>query len=329
MDERTYTFRPFRDSDYEQIGRINSVILPEFPETGADVRRWTQIIEREPDRLARKLIVEEVESGQVVAWGGLSHTLFNFHPDRYFLRVVVHPAHRGRGVGHEVYERLEREARQRGVERLWSHAREDEPFSLRFLERHGFVPVRKTWDSRLTVADWDPLAVPDRTPALAKAGIRVTTFAAEGADRPEVRRRVYELGRLSSKDTPRLGDYQMVSFEEFVEVNLEGPHILPDAIFLACKGEEYVGWSTLQTFESLPDTLDIGFTGTLPEYRGRGIASELKRRAIAYARDHGYSYVITGNDSLNPRIWAINEKLGFQRRTTIVHGEKKFPRPPS
>jgi len=83
-----------------------------------------------------------------------------------------------------------------------------------------------------------------------------------------------------------------------------------------------VAWSSLQRMRGLPDTLDIGFTGTLPEFRGRGIASELKRRAVVYARDHGYRYLVTGNDSLNPRIWAINQKLGFQKWSVLVQAEK-------
>jgi mycothiol synthase len=202
------------------------------------------------------------------------------------------------------------------------NARESEPVSVRFLDRHGFVPIRRTWMSRLTLTDLDPSNFPDRSKLMHAAGIRITTLANEGPDRPEVRHRLYEQGRTSSIDTPRMGEYYPPSFEEFIAMSIEYPTALPEAIFLACHGSEYVGWSTLPRVLASPDTLDIGFTGTLRKYRGRGIASELKRHAVEYARSHGYSYIITGNDSLNTNIWAINEKLGFRREQTLIQAEK-------
>jgi len=322
MDRERYSIRPFAETDYDEVARISLLVLPEFPETAEDARRWHEIITKDPSRVMRKLVVEEAGSGSMVAWGGFTHTLFNFDPNKYYVRVVVDPTHRHRGVGQELYRRLEEEAAERNATCLWSNAREDDQSSLRFLEHHGFVPTRKTWESRLSLTDLDLSKFPDRSNTLTDSGIRITDFAAEGAKRLEVRQRLYELARITSEDVPRLGDYSPVSFEEFVAIDIDGSNVIADAIFLACSGEKYVAWSSLQRMRGLPDTLDIGFTGTLPEFRGRGIASELKRRAVVYARDHGYRYLVTGNDSLNPRIWAINEKLGFQKWSVLVQAEK-------
>jgi len=148
-----------------------------------------------------------------------------------------------------------------------------------------------------------------------------------GSDRPEVRHRLYDPNRITSEDAPHLGDNTPQTFEDFVETDILGPKVLSDAIFLACRSEEYVGFSSLQRVLGSPDTLDIGFTGTLPSYRGRGIASELKRRGVDYARTHGYRSLITGNDSLNPRIWSINQKLGFRKEEVLIQAEKTLPAP--
>jgi len=324
MDSGRYEIRPFAEPDYEAGARLNSLWMPEFPETVEDARRWHDIIAKDPDRLMVRLVGEERGTGSVIAWGGLVHTLFNFHPHKYYVRVVVDPAHRRRGIGEEMYRRLEKIAMERHAICLWGNAREDDPSSLRFLEHHGYVATRKTWSSRLRLTDLDLSKFPDRTKALMDSGIRFSTYAEEGADRPDVQRRLYELGKITSEDVPRLGEYAPVSFEEFMTIDLAGPNAIADAVFLACVGEKYVAWSTLQRLPGLPDTIDIGFTGTLPEFRGRGIASELKRRAVLYARAHGYRYLVTGNDSLNPRIWKINEKLGFTRQLVLVQSEKKL-----
>ena len=68
----------------------------------------------------------------------------------------------------------------------------------------------------------------------------------------------------------------------------------------------------------------VGFTGTRAAYRGRGIASELKRRALEYARGKGFRYLRTVNDSLNLRMWAINEKQGFRRTVEWVALERRL-----
>jgi RimJ/RimL family protein N-acetyltransferase len=327
MDLVTYTIRPFVESDYDGVARINALIDPEHPETAEESRRWADVITGTPGRLMHKLVAEEARSGQTVGWGGLTHVLWSYHPDKYYIRAAVDPAHRGRGIGQELYTRLEKEAFDRNAVCLWSGAREDDDAGVRFLDRHGFLTLRKIWLSRLDLTGLDLSSFPDRSRDLQDRGIRITTVAAEGFHRSEVQRRVYDLVRVTAEDVPRVGEYTPATFEEFVALELQEPKILPDAFFLACQGEEYVGLTSLQREPGLSDTLGISFTGTLPNFRGQGIASELKRQAVEYARTQGtYRYIITGNDSLNPRIWAINEKLGFRREQTWLSAEKSLPR---
>jgi GNAT superfamily N-acetyltransferase len=329
MDSSTYSIRPFRDSDYEPVAKINSIINPRLPETAEDSRRWYKVITRVPGRLMLKWVVEHVPTESIVAWGGLAHTLSDYHPRKLYVRAAVSPDHRGHGVGRAVYSLLEAEAIARNAISLWCDATEEDARSVGFVERQGFVVLRRTWLSRLTLSGSEWSKVPDRSAALLQEGIRFTTLASEGPERLEVRRRLFELNRVTSADVPRMGEYAPVSYEEFVSTELTDPKVILEANFLACLGEEYVGWSSLQRVLASPETLDIGFTGTLPAHRGRGIASELKRQAIEYARAHGYRSVITANDSLNPRIWAINEKLGFRREATWIRAEKvlRAPRP--
>ena len=54
------------------------------------------------------------------------------------------------------------------------------------------------------------------------------------------------------------------------------------------------------------------FTGVIPEYRGRGIATALKVKTILHAREVGVSEILTQNDSENEPMLAINRKLGYQ-----------------
>ena len=76
-----------------------------------------------------------------------------------------------------------------------------------------------------------------------------------------------------------------------------------------------------EAFLAVRDGRYVGFTGALgtavdPAFRGQGIATALKLRAVSYARDHGL--VTLHTSSGNPVMLRINEQLGFQPVSTEI-----------
>jgi RimJ/RimL family protein N-acetyltransferase len=54
------------------------------------------------------------------------------------------------------------------------------------------------------------------------------------------------------------------------------------------------------------------FTGTHPDFRGRGLARLAKLAVAAWARDEGLRVIFTGNDDSNAPMLAINERMGYE-----------------
>lgn len=322
MDDSRYSLRPFRDDDYETLSRIGSRINPDFPVTAVELRQWNQMY-REPGLVKLDFFVDDRSSGAGVAYGSLRHAPEMFHPHRYWVEVGVDPGHRHQGIGRAVFDHLESVAQRRSAETLWASVRAEDERSLRFFERTGFTERRRVWMSRLTLEALTTAGHRDGTSA-PESGVTFTTLSEEGADRPEVRERIYRLDIEANRDAPRLGTGTDLTFEQYSEIAFRGTRYFPEAVFLARVGEEYVSMSTLHRLPAEPDTLLVGFTGTLPSYRGRHLASELKRRAVEFARARGYRFVRTFNDSDNPRIWAINQRMGFQVQSVWVRGEKRL-----
>ncbi len=322
MDESRYSVRPFHDDDYDTRRRIATLLEPDRSFTAEEFRQWDRVF-REPHLVKLDFVVEERTSTAGVAYGSLHHSPDMFHPHRFWTEVQVDPDHQHQGIGRALYELLESLARARSVEVLWASAREDEARSVGFFERAGFAVRRRSWMSRLSLDATTPekIGAGQRRPI---SGVTFTTLAEEGADRRDVQERLYRLDLEASRDAPRMEPMTVISFDQYSELAFRGPRFFPEAVFLARLGIDYVAMSTLDRAPAEPDTLTVGFTGTLPAYRGLGIATELKRRAVEFARSRGYRYLRTFNDSENPRIWAINRKLGFQVQRVWLIGEKKF-----
>lgn len=323
MNDGRYLVRPFSETDCEDESRIWSRLNPEEPTTAEEVRSWLHVLEA-PGMFKHFLTIEERSSGRVVGTGSVAHSPWSADREWYWIGVQVDPDHQHRGLGRDLYTVLEGVAASRRALGLWAAVRADHPRGLRFFERAGFVERRRVWISRLDLVAVQPTS-PARSPEeWVAGGVEFTTVAEEGAERPEFLERLYRLYSEAGMDVPRMGAPAPASFDQFVDLMFRGPGYLPEGMFLARVGNEYASLTFLAKLPSEPDTLHIDFTGTARAFRGRGIASELKRRSIEFARARGYRYVRTGNDSQNDAIWSINEKLGFRRERVFVQGEKRL-----
>ncbi len=328
MDGLWYAIRPFLDTDFEAIARLAREMDPEHSGTAEEFRHWDEVQNLERDHLNLKSVAEERRTREVVGWGSLTQPTFNFDPRRFWIWTAVAPGHRQRGIGTELFSRMEQEARVRNGIGLWADTGETDPAGIRFFERKGFRILRKSWLSRLDLGNLDLSAIPDRSASLEREGFRFTTLTEEGATSLEVRRKLCRLCQLSRADIPRIGQFHPASFEEFVATEIETPRSMTEGIFLACHGANIVGTSTLERDLARPDTLWVGYTGTDPDFRGRGIATEVKRRATLFAQERGFRFLIAGNDSLNHPILAINQRFGFRPETVWVQGEKSWATSP-
>jgi GNAT superfamily N-acetyltransferase len=83
-----------------------------------------------------------------------------------------------------------------------------------------------------------------------------------------------------------------------------------DAIWVALNQEQPIGYAMLRR-QGGNNAWHQG-TGVERPYRGKGVARLLKLHAIRWALRNGVDFLYTGNDVDNPRMYAINMRLGYQ-----------------
>ena len=221
--------------------------------------------------------------------------------------VRVSPAARGCGIGSALLDELQRRADALGGPTLEVEVRDDDPGSLGWTEQQGFREagrsVRLALD--LTSIEEPAVAAPD--------GIEIVTWA----ERPELAQGIYDVACEAYPDEPGSGDVEMEPFEGWLSQDMQGSGDRPDAVFVALAGDEVAGYAKL-AMSVREGYVMHDMTGVKRSFRGRGIASALKRAEIAWAQREGFRTLETFNDELNAPIRALNEKHGYRPATGSV-----------
>jgi GNAT superfamily N-acetyltransferase len=215
---------------------------------------------------------------------------------------------RGKGVGLALFRELARWVGERGCIELESTVADDDPESLAWAQHRGFREVGRTERLALDLAG---IELPSLDPP---EGIEIVSWA----ERPELARALYEVYREAAPDIPGEEQAAVPAFEEWLSDDMQGHSDRPEAVFAALAGGEAVGYAKL-ALSSRPGVAIHDITAVKRAWRGRGIASALKRAEIAWAKRNGFARLETVNDLRNEPIRRLNERYGYRPASgTIV-----------
>jgi RimJ/RimL family protein N-acetyltransferase len=242
-----------------------------------------------------------LEDGRPVG-AGIGVIGWHSRPGVALVEAWTLPSERGRGVASEIFRALAAWASVRGCIELRTDVDEDDPDSLAWAERHGFREIGRSTRLALALAEIEPPATapPD--------GIEIVRWS----DHPGLERGMYAVYLEAEPDIPGEQDNVLPSFEEWLAADMQGDSDTPEAVFVALADGEVVGFAKLSIMEERGDTAWHDLTGVLRAWRGRGIASALKRAQIAWAKEQGFSRLVTANEERNAPIRALNEGYGYR-----------------
>jgi GNAT superfamily N-acetyltransferase len=223
-------------------------------------------------------------------------------PDLVFVLLTVLPGARGRGVGTGLYEEISRWSREHGLETLEAPASDDDPESVAFAERRGFVEHSREKGVALDLTRGEPPAVEP------PSGVEIVTWA----ERPELDRGMYEVALEGFPDIPGGEDDQAEPFEDWLAHHMKGPGDLPEATFVAVADDEVVGYAKFSLTAAQPKVANHDLTAVKRAWRSRGIARALKATQIVWAKANGYEELRTRNDERNAPIRKLNAEFGYE-----------------
>jgi mycothiol synthase len=302
--------------DIEQISQIVDIahaIRPDDFESVATLSDW-----HDTQHNARRLCARWLAllGDRIVGSAYIGQTSW-FPTDTTTLQVQVHPDHQSQGHGRVLLERAEATASERGAEKTFSWTEEEWPRSMRFLERAGYEPIERRWESSLHIPGCNLDELQESVDQIVSNGIRIESVTSLSAENTEWKRALYRLYAEVEQDMPTTFAIPKLRFEDFEAISLNR-RFLSDGFFVALDGDQLVGLSEPQTVDAAPRTVSQRLTGVRAEYRNRGIAYALKARAAIWAAQAGYTTIRTQNAASNAAMLAVNDRLGFERNRATV-----------
>lgn len=314
--------RPFVATDYPAWVAASNRCYPDYPWTVEEARHQDGAFDERA--YFRMRVVAEVD-GALVGSVQVHHKPGRYHPDRYAFDLWVLPGHRRRGYGGALYEVALAKLVERDAIAATAGAKESMADGVDFLRARGWVEIRRDWESRLPLRDFDPAPFAAAEERVRAQGIRISTLADELGRDPDAERKAFELVETCRQDVPDVDAATPSTIEDFRLHWTGAPGFLPDAFYVAIGPDgRWLGLSNMTRSLDDPSFIWQGLTGVRREERGRGIAMALKLRTVAHARRLGVEHIKTWNAQTNRPMLAVNEALGFVKQPAWIAFELRL-----
>lgn len=298
------TFRPMNiATDAADMARLYSCGVNE-PITVESARDWWTMREGE----IRLTMLAIDECGQAIGYWDIDREAW-MQPGHFYIKVVVAPKERGRGLGSQMYADALRAAREHGATHLESSVCEDDIKSLKSVVKRGFKVEHHVFESTLDLKSFNEHHFDALMTRLQEEGFSFFSLAEAGIT-DENKHKLYELNRAAVMDPPR-EDRVFPDYNFYSKNVLEASWFHADTQIIAACEDHWVGLATMGIYPADGHAYNT-FTGVLRGYRGRGLAQALTLQTILLARKAGMRYIRTHNDSRNRSMLAVHRKLGYR-----------------
>ena len=287
------------DADLATFADIVNETAPDDP-TSVDEMRWSSAAFPGVSRY----ILEA--DGRPVGAASVGR-IYVFPPDfdAFWARINVLPDARRQGHGTALLVTVSERADAAGKVALHIPASDGRPDGIEFLVHRGFREYERNKTVHLDLAGMTapPVDLP--------AGVSLTTLD----ERPDLIDGVHAVAIETYADIPG-GDTPMAAgdLDEFRVRDVDRPSIPPAAFFIATEDwtGRVVGYANLLLQPPhRRRTAWHAMTAVTREWRGRGLATALKRATIGWAIADGLDVLEAGNDTDNVAMRAVNARLGY------------------
>jgi GNAT superfamily N-acetyltransferase len=273
---------------------VVALIREVSPSAVLNAAHWLHQATTLPPRTRYRAWVAEVDGRFAGRAEGFMHPMID-GSTQGFVQLAVTAAFRRRGAGGALYDIAYEYVRSLGAASFVSNF-EESVEGVRFAEARGFAEARAE-----QIVVLDPCDV-RKSPA-GDVDLRV----ARDIDPHDL----HHVDETATRDMPQIEAIESIPYEEWVTFVLDDPLFTLDGSFVAYVDGNPAACSMLIVDHESHRAISM-FTGTVPEYRGRGLGLAAKLASIQWAAANGITQMATSNDETNAPMLAINRRLGYR-----------------
>ena len=225
--------------------------------------------------------------------------------ERYWFGSRVLPEARRQGIGTALWVATSAVARRAGKTGLQTDVSEAQADGVAYLLHRGFEVFERSKQVRLDLRGLTPPAV-DPPP-----GIILTSLEA----RPDLEAGLHAVAVEAYADIP-VADEPVTAgtLDEFLARDIRRAGVPAGGLAIAVDeaSGEVAGWASLLFAPGSETVAWHDMTAVRRAWRGRGVATALKRATITWAIAHGLEALETSNDESNAPMRAVNAGLGYR-----------------
>ncbi|WP_030583888.1 GNAT family N-acetyltransferase [Streptomyces anulatus] len=305
----TVIVRDFRPSDAEAWTHARRASVPWMVATPEQVVH--DLAHAHPDRHYRLLVAEE--DGEIIATAqaGIAHD--SSEPGQGYFTPQTLPGRTHRGAGSLLLRTAEEHLAEAGASVVYAWVL-DNPESLEFARRRGYRPSRSAHFQHLCLGAG---TLPPRQEL--PAGVELRT----GSDFADDPRPLFEADAEVTADEPGDITSELDDYADWLTNTWRHPAFDQGLTSVALVDGKVAAFSAATT-DGLRTYLSA-MTGTLRDFRGRGLAKLTKNDSLHRARAAGYTDAYTSNDTGNGPMLAVNRWFGYTVCATEVRHVRTLP----
>jgi mycothiol synthase len=283
------------DDEYEAWRAVRIAVEPES--------RCLTVEELRAQDSSDRLLLLAVEDSDVVGSGIADRS---DTAGAGFVAPRVLSRHRRLGVGSALLRALAEHCSHLGLPEVVTSV--DDEGSLAFAEHFGFVEVDREVEQVRAVGD-------EPAPPAPPAGVEVV----EASQRPDLWAACFET----------FGKEVLADFAVYTPLEITAEQWNTswggNPMFLALYDDEVIGCAGLNRDTDQPQRAENALTAVRRAWRGRGIASHLKRRTLHWAALDGLEEIYTWTQAGNSPMLRLNEHLGYVTKRTGITVSRALP----
>ena len=302
-----FNLRPFTEDDFEGLITLKNLLYPDHPLSLAG------FCHHEKTRTAKIQHKHWVwEKDKIILCSAL-YTQWEdiYHPQKFVIKIYVHPDHQRQGYGSFCYNHLIRELEPFDPIKITAIVHEPHTHSIHFFENRNFKITIKERESSLDLTDYKPKLYHEKVDYVLQQGFRIITLSEFRLENKEADFKTWELERDAAPDMPWTDPITIPEFDVYIKTVFINPKFNPDSWFLVLWGNKIVGLNNLWKNE-IDKVINTGLTVVRREYRRKGVATALKHTSLTWAKNQGYEWIRTDNADANKGMLSINVRAGFK-----------------